>query len=119
MKGQKKEERKPIEVEGIKEWEVEKILNKRKIREVEKYPVCWKGFIAEHDSWERREDLGNAKAIVEDFEGRIEAEIRRQGKLDRVEVLQISYSLVVILELSGVSEVQYKKIMMSSINKNN
>ena len=31
----------------------------------------------------------------------------------------MSYSLVVILELSGVSEVQYKKIMMSSINKNN
>ena len=34
-------------------------------------------------------------------------------------VSQISYSLVVILELSGVLEVQYKKIMMSSINKNN
>ena len=32
---------------------------------------------------------------------------------------QISYSLVVILELSGVIEVQYKEIMMSSINKNN
>jgi len=40
MKGQKKEEGKPIEVEGIKEWEVEKILNKRKIRGVEKYLVC-------------------------------------------------------------------------------
>jgi len=34
-------------------------------------------------------------------------------------VLQISYSLVVILELSGVLEIQYKEIMMSSINKNN
>jgi len=32
---------------------------------------------------------------------------------------QISYSLVVILELSGVLEVQYKEIMMSSINKDN
>jgi len=40
MKGQKKEEKKPIEVEGIEEWEVEKILNKRKIRGVEKYLVC-------------------------------------------------------------------------------
>jgi len=28
-------------------------------------------------------------------------------------------TLVVILELSGVLEVQYKEIMMSSINKNN
>ena len=34
-------------------------------------------------------------------------------------ISQISYSLVVILELSGVLEVQYKEIMMSSINKNN
>jgi len=32
---------------------------------------------------------------------------------------QISYSLVVILELNGVLEVQYKEIMMSSINKDN
>jgi len=85
MKGQKKEEGKPIEVEGIKEWEVEKILNKRKIRGVEKYLVCWKRFTMEHDSWERREDLGNAKAILEDFEGRMEVEIRRQEKLDRAE----------------------------------
>ena len=37
--GQKKEKEKPIEVEGVKEWEVEKILNKRRIRGVEKYLV--------------------------------------------------------------------------------
>ena len=39
VKRQKKEEGKLIEVEGIEEWEVEKILNKRKIRGVEKYLV--------------------------------------------------------------------------------
>ena len=39
VEGQKKEEGKPMEVEGVKEWEVEKILNKKKIREVEKYLV--------------------------------------------------------------------------------
>ena len=39
VKGQKKEERKPIEVEEIEKWKVEKILNKRKIRGVEKYLV--------------------------------------------------------------------------------
>jgi len=39
VKGQKKEEEKLVEVEGIKEWEVEKILNKKKIRGVEKYLV--------------------------------------------------------------------------------
>jgi len=36
---QKKKEAKPIEVKGVKEWEVEKILNKRKIRGVKKYLV--------------------------------------------------------------------------------
>jgi len=36
---QKKEEVKLVEVEGVKEWEVEKILNKRKVRRVMKYLV--------------------------------------------------------------------------------
>jgi len=39
VKRQKKEEGKPVEVKGDKEWEVEKILNKRKIRGVEKYLI--------------------------------------------------------------------------------
>jgi len=39
MGGQKKEEVKPMKVEGEKEWEVEKILNKRKVRGIEKYLV--------------------------------------------------------------------------------
>jgi len=39
VEGQKKEEGKLIEVEGVKEWKVEKILNKRKIRGGDKYLV--------------------------------------------------------------------------------
>jgi len=39
VKGQKKKEGKLIEVKEVEEWEVEKILNKRKIRGVEKYLV--------------------------------------------------------------------------------
>ena len=31
MEGQKVEEMKPVKIEGVKEWKVEKILNKRKI----------------------------------------------------------------------------------------
>ena len=50
VKGQKKEEGKPVEVEGVKEWEVEKILNKRKIRGIGKYLVQWKGFTVESDT---------------------------------------------------------------------
>ena len=39
VEGQRKEKDKPIEIEGVEEWEVEKILNKRKIRGVDKYLV--------------------------------------------------------------------------------
>jgi len=50
VEGQKKEEGKLVEVEGVEEWEVEKILNKKKIRGVEKYLVRWKEFTAEKDT---------------------------------------------------------------------
>ena len=74
-----------MEVEGVKEWEVEKILNKRKIREVEKYLVQWKEFIVEGDTWERKENLKNAEEALKEFEGRINAEVRKQEKTDIAE----------------------------------
>ena len=77
VKGQKKEEGKPIEVEGTEEWEVEKILNKKKVRGVEKYLIWWKGFTAEGDTWERRENLKNAEELIEEFE-RGEIVVRRE-----------------------------------------
>jgi len=55
---------------------VEKILNKRKVREVIKYLVWWKRFIEEHDSWEKKVDLENTKEVVANFERRMNAEIR-------------------------------------------
>ena len=85
VRGQKKEEGKPIEVEGAKEWEVERILNKKKIRGVEKYLVQWKGFTAEGDIWERKENLKNTGEALEEFKGRMNAEVRRQEKIDMVE----------------------------------
>ena len=39
VEGQKKKEVKPIEVEGKEEWKVEKILNKRRVRGIDKYLV--------------------------------------------------------------------------------
>ena len=39
IKGQKKEEGKPVKVEGVEEWEVEKVLNKKKIRGIERYLI--------------------------------------------------------------------------------
>jgi len=85
VEGQKKEKGKLIEIEEVKEWEIEKILNKRKIRGVDKYLVRWKGFTAEHDTWKRKEDLENTREVLEEFEGRINTEVRRQEKLDMAE----------------------------------
>jgi len=81
VKGQKKEEGKPVEVEGVEEWEVEKILNKKKMRGVEKYLIWWKGFTAEGDTWEQKENLKNAEELIEEFE-KGGVEVRRQEKME-------------------------------------
>jgi len=47
---------------------VEKILNKRMVRGKEKFLVRWKGYMAGKDTWENRENLENAKELVEEFE---------------------------------------------------
>jgi len=68
IEGQKKKQPAPVIIEGEEEWEVEKILNKWQIRGKHKYLVRWKGFTAESDTWEGRENLGNAKEAIEEFE---------------------------------------------------
>ena len=45
----------------------------------------WKEFTAEHNSWEKEENLENTKESVAKFEKRINAEVRRQEKLDLAE----------------------------------
>ena len=66
--GQKKEQPASVIIEGEEEWEVERILNKRRVRGKDKYLVRWKGFTAESDTWEERENLENAKEAIEEFE---------------------------------------------------
>jgi len=39
----------------------------------------------EHNIWKKKEDLENAVEVLEEFEGRINTEVRRQEKLDIVE----------------------------------
>jgi len=41
--------------------------------------------MAEHNSWEKEEDLENVKELVVEFEGRMSTEVRRQEKLDMAE----------------------------------
>ena len=82
VEGQKKEMPQPVVIEGEEEWEVEKIMNKRRVRGRDKYLVRWKGCTAEEDTWESRENLKNARDLVEEYEKKYgrekEEEIRRQ-----------------------------------------
>jgi len=39
----------------------------------------------ESNTWEKREDLGNTREALKEFEGRMNVEIRRQEKLDIME----------------------------------
>ena len=55
---------------------MEKILNKKKMRGVEKYLVQLKGFMTEGDTWERKENLKNAEELIEKFEREEEVEVR-------------------------------------------
>ena len=54
-------------MEGEEEWEVERILNKRKVREKDKFLVWWKGFMAEGDTWESSENLENTGELLKEF----------------------------------------------------
>ena len=57
----------PTPIDGVEEHEVQQILKKKKHRGKMVYLVRWKGYGAEDDSWEPRENLGNAEELLDDF----------------------------------------------------
>jgi len=117
IKGQKKEEGKPVEIEGVEEWEVEKILNKKKIRGVEKYLIRWKGFTAEGDTWEKKENLKNAEELIEEFErGEIvvRREVEEEGEYKRME-LPGKYTAKL---LYGWDDRRFEEEYLSKLEKN-
>ena len=68
VEGQRKEAPQPVVIEEEEEWEVERIMNKRRVRGKDKYLVRWKECTAEEDTWESKENLKNAMELVEEFE---------------------------------------------------
>jgi len=94
VEGQKKILPKLVIIEGEKEFEMEKILNKRTVKGKEKFLVRWEGYTAEEDTWENRENLENAKELVEKFEREYgeEAEKLRQQEQEEEEKV-FSYKL--------------------------
>jgi len=64
---------------------VEQILNKKKVRGKDKYLVRWKGFMAESDIWEGRENLENAKEVIEEFEKEYQRDMEDVAQQEREE----------------------------------
>ena len=68
---------KQVKVYRVEEWEIERILNKRKIRKVVKYLIHQKKFITENGIQEKEKNLENVKEVVAEFKGRLNAEVKR------------------------------------------
>ena len=59
------------------------------MRGVEKYLIRWKGFMAERDIWERKENLKNAEKLIKEFEqGEIvvRRQVEEEGEYRRMEL---------------------------------
>ena len=82
---QKKKQPAPVIIEGKEEQEIEKILNKQQIREKDKYLVRQKGFTAESNTWEGKENLRNAKEAIEKFEREYQGDIKEVNQQEKEE----------------------------------
>ena len=60
-------------------------MNKRKVWGKDKYLVRWKGFTAEGDTWESRENLENAGELLKKFEEEYRKDDREVRKQERIE----------------------------------
>jgi len=85
VEGQRKEQLAPVIIKGEKEWEVERILNKRQVREKNKYLVCWKGFMAESNTWEKKENLMNVQEAIKEFKKEYWQDMKDVAKQKREE----------------------------------
>ena len=92
-------------------------MNKKRMRGVEKYLVWWKGFTAEGDTWERRENLKNAEELIEEFEQRevvVRREVEKEGEYKRME-LPGKYMAKL---LYGWDDRKFEKEYLSKLEKN-
>jgi len=70
-----------VEIDGEKEYEVEKILNIRDMRGKRKYLVRWRGYTVEENTWKGLKNLENTMDLVEEFEKKI-----RKKEIKRVQI---------------------------------
>jgi hypothetical protein len=60
----------PVELASGTEWEVEEILNVKRVGKGWKWLVRWKGYGTGDDTWQTEDELGNAKESLTEFYAR-------------------------------------------------
>lgn len=72
----------PILVKGKQEFEVEEVLQRRQIPRTNRYEylVRWKGYSRDEDTWEPKENLKNARKLINEYKKKmnirsVEAEV--------------------------------------------
>ena len=72
--GRHRQEPPAVVVDGQDEWEIERIIRKRRIRRGRgwstQYLIQWLGYGPEYNEWKTARDMGNAQELIADFEAR-------------------------------------------------
>ena len=90
----------PDLIEGVVEWEVEKILDMRTRRSQKQYLIHWKGYSSAHDSWEPWENINAPLLMVEFKKGsaqkdggaREQPNIQKKGRKGAIRVIRLDTS---------------------------
>ncbi len=72
-----------------KEYEVEKIIKKRKLRNgKEEYLIKWKGYKENESTWEPKSNLKNAKNALKEFESLFNKKKEKMKKKEKKTVIK-------------------------------
>ena len=61
-------------IDDEQEWEMKKILQKRKRKEILYYKIQWKEYFIEYDQWISSEDMKDVSKLIEACETRLKHE---------------------------------------------
>ena len=105
---QKVEEVKIVEIDGVEEQEIEKILNERKVRGVVKYLVRWKRFIVVATTRYKVQQLHKrVKLLVGNQVGKITRELNKESLLNQSPIYtKHAWSMLPIIKPALLSMLQ-------------